>query len=349
MIIRVSLKLGTKCRESELVPVDRLIESAEEQVQAYNKKHGPSIRGQTVGYDHFHLYDCDNQRVVSRAVVPGSAYSFALPQEIAVESASAWKSDKLHHLGILFQDDDDFLSLLSGIFSDAFPLGSISQLAKEREKLMASLENVSKLTTVDEVSLKPVEKALFVMAKYPGVESAVDLMIVFLLQLCGFYNEQLFAFPQFPFKIHFGDITADAKPDFTIFDLKTFYRIAVIEDKSDVNIASDSNVEAQLMAEAIAMTQANRVKSRDGHPSKKQAVGPDKVLGIKIRGSVFTFYVIPVTNAILDAMTVRTSTTLRTTVMKSRSFDLCDEIGSREIVLHLLLFREIAAWTGRES
>eukprot|EP01033_Poteriospumella_lacustris_P007218 gene7218-5194_t len=212
---------------------------------------------------------------------------------------------------------------------------------------MASLEKVSKLRTVDAASLKPVEKALFIMRKYPAIASAVDLMVVFLLQLCGFYSERLFAFPQFPLELRFGGFAADATPDFTIFDSHSICRIAVVKDKC----IEEMDAEAQLMAEAIAMAQANRETSRErpGHPSKKQAVGPDKVLGVTIRGSLFTFYVIPVTNAILDPMTVRKSTIVQTAVTKSRSFDLCDEMGSGEIVLHLLLFREIAAWAGRAS
>jgi hypothetical protein len=306
-----------------------------------------------MGYDHFHLYDCNNTRAVAIEVVfPNAAYTFALPQEIMVESASEWNANKICQLGIFYRYVDDFLTpLASETFSDAFPLGLFSQLVNEREALMASLAKVSKLRTVDVASLKPVEKALFIMRKHPAIASAVDLMVVFLLQLCGFYSERLFAFPKFPLELRFGDFSADATPDFAVFDSHSFCRIAVVQDKC----IEEMDAEAQLMAEAIAMAQANRAKTREGqgqgqgHLTKQQAVGPDNVLGITIRGSLFTFYLIPVTNAILDAMTVRTSTIVQTAVTKSESFDLCDEMGSGEIVLHLLLFREIAAWAGRVS
>ena len=49
---------------------------------------------------------------------------------------------------------------------------------------------------------------------------------------------------------------ADAKSDSTILDLKTYYRVAVVEDKAQWNSTKDVDVEAQLITEVISMAQA---------------------------------------------------------------------------------------------
>ena len=64
-----------------------------------------------------------------------------------------------------------------------------------------------------------VVKALFMVEKYNFVEAAVDLLIIFLFQKIGFYDDRMFAFPQLPHKISFGSVQKDAIPDFTIVDI----------------------------------------------------------------------------------------------------------------------------------
>jgi len=70
------------------------------------------------------------------------------------------------------------------------------------------------------------------------------------------------------------------------------------------------------VAEAIAMTQANTEKD-EANPTKKQKIAADVVLGIRVRGTLFSFYVIPISETIiLEAIRTRTSVIGATTTVK---------------------------------
>lgn len=335
--------------------MDKTIDSAEVQVAEYFRKRGSSTRNK-LEFDCFQLTNAKHERViVVGAIDCKETYFFSMPRTILVESASYWKSQKLQLLGMEIVPENDFLSTLSEHFfsTSSIPPDALTTISAESDSLLNSLNHVDYKTKLDDETvviedLTTLEKALLVMQKYPEVEAAVDLMITFLLELCGFYKKRLFAFPQFPFKIQFGDVTADAKPDFTIFDLRTYYRIAVIEDKCELSESLNLDVEAQLMAEAIAMAQANRAKSKkDNNSPKRQAVDQETtVLGIKVRGKLFTFYLIPVTGSVLHAMDSRLATTARTVVKKSNTLDLLIKDDRKTIIQLLLFYRLIAEVTG---
>jgi hypothetical protein len=301
------------------------------------------------------LINSKNERVDHISViVPDEVYRFAFPARIIVESACYWTESKLQSLGIIIKEENDISGLLSEFtfLASEWPSG----IEKECRDLLESFSVLEDsfvhsfvTSTMPEDVLKdqiPLIKSVLVVKKYPHIESAVDLMVVFLLNHCGFYGNRLFAFPQFPFKILFGDKTAEAKPDFTIFDLQSYYRIAVVEDKSQYNPTADVNVEAQLIAEAIAMAQANTAKD-ESNPTKKQKVMEDVVLGIRVRGTLISFYVIPVTDPVLEALRTRTSVSgFSTEVKKTKYFDLIRLEERKEILKVLCCYRKIAEERG---
>ena len=102
----------------------------------------------------------------------------------------------------------------------------------------------------------PLVKATYFLKKYQDQESIVDSFVSLLLEKLGFFDGWLYAFPQMKVPLLYGDATLkEATADFTILDVLSFYRMAVIEDKrlQDTII----NSEPQLIAEAIALHQAN--------------------------------------------------------------------------------------------
>ncbi len=204
------------------------------------------------------------------------------------------------------------------------------------------------MTDEELTKLSPLLKSILMATKYTRIEAAVDSMVSNLLIHCGFSSERLYAFARFPFKIYFGNSTADAIPDFTIFDLKSYYRMAVVEDKSSDNL--DASVEAQLIAEAIAMAQANVLNCNDEEgeerittPRKRSKIhdGLDSVLGIMVRGTRFNFYVIPISHTILEGMRTCRSVQDSTIVCRRYNLDLIVEAERLEILKLLCSFRKV--------
>jgi len=200
---------------------------------------------------------------------------------------------------------------------------------------------------VNSTSLKILEdnniiKSACLLAKYGNNEAAVDIFIVFLL--LQRLSNRLFAFPQMRHTIiSFGNIKKEAIPDFTIVDVLSYFRIAVIDDKSEDSNDAEVKTEAQLVAEAIAifqqannqrMTSKNEVceqaskrsKSSDNDETnvdlvKDNGFSDEVVLGVRVKGMKFTFYVIPVSVQIQTAIRTKTATSTETIVSKCGPFD----------------------------
>jgi len=171
----------------------------------------------------------------------------------------------------------------------------------------------------------PLVKATYLCGKYSDHESIVDSFVHHLLHRLGFNDDWLYAFPQLSLPLRYGTTsTTVAKADFAILHVLSFYRMAVVEDK---RVGSDTvNSEPQLIAEAIAMSQANKVESRkrirsasgessisksghsssSGHSSPSSSTGSaaldDTLFGVRVNGLKFYFYSIPVSDAVLTAM-----------------------------------------------
>jgi hypothetical protein len=100
-----------------------------------------------------------------------------------------------------------------------------------------------------------------------------------------------------------------AQPDFCIYDIVSFYHMAVAEDNSQKK--AQPNSEPQLIAEAIAMHQ-NNLDIADKRPEKKQKTGGEEpsneILGMRVSRYPFFFYKIPVSKPMLDVMRTRNGT-----------------------------------------
>jgi len=83
----------------------------------------------------------------------------------------------------------------------------------------------------------------------------------------GYFNDWLFAFPQLDVALDFGDVVRQAKADFTVLDITSYYRMAIIEDKRQEN--ETLNSEPQLIAEAIAIHQQNMMTTNEIRKRKR--------------------------------------------------------------------------------
>lgn len=343
------------------IPLNKSNEDVVEQVASHfitNKKKYFEDRRE-IDFSLFHFVNKDNRHVDNiSSIVPGQVYRFALPSEITVESAFQWTEAKLQSLGIEFTELNNILQLSNVLTFDDEDW--VRKINEESDICLASLSALDdeftrsfladKMSENVLTSLSPLIKSVLTVKKHPYVASYVDLMITFLLNHCGFYGNSLFAFPHFPFKIFFGKMTADAKSDFTIFDLlKSYYRIAVVLDKVQDDPNIEVNVEANLIAEAIAMAQANEAidKKVESNTTKKQKIVEDIVLGIRVRDTRISFYVIPITDAILDALRTCTSSLVSSTqVRRTIFFDLIYPPERKEIFKFLCCYRMIAEQRG---
>ena len=344
------------------IALDPTIEAIHAKIAKYFEERKCHFTTETLDFPCFQLTD-DKGRLVDlySMVDVAKTYDFSLPTKITVESASCWTYEKLEQLYIVFKDVKNLQKELPML--DKVMLASIDQ---EVSKLAVGLSEVNHtlvtqfkaydLMSDDELTkLSPLLKSILMATKYTRIEAAVDSMVSNLLIHCGFSSERLYAFARFPFKIYFGNSTADAIPDFTIFDLKSYYRMAVVEDKYSGNSVLDVNVEAQLIAEAIAMAQANVLDCNDEEgidtPRKRSKIndGFDSVLGIMVRGTKFSFYVIPISQTILEGMRTCRSVQDSTIVSRRCNLDLIVEVERLEILKLLCSFRKVIEIEGIES
>ena len=149
------------------------------------------------------------------------------------------------------------------------------------------------------------------LQKYGDHESAVDCFVQLLLYRLGYYSKWLNVFPQLRLKlIYGGGIVKDAIPDFTVVDVVSFLRMAVMEDKKRYS-DSFANSEPQLIAELIALSQAN---AADEAVQKRLPQQP--VIGVCVCGMRFWFYCIDNPDCLLSAMATNTAAIQSTLVRK---------------------------------
>ena len=198
---------------------------------------------------------------------------------------------------------------------------------------------------INELLEDPLTMALFLINKYPTREGIVDGFVNDLLTAVGFKDGMLYPFPQFEFSLWFGGYKKTAQPDFSMLNIVSFYRMVVVEDKSKNK--GNPNSEPQLIAEAIALHKANlsiekgraekRQKTNHGSSSSQEELS-NEVFGLRVNGSLFSFYKIPVTNSILDVMKTMQEAHQVTQVQRYGSADGLDflEENSRRDIIHIL-------------
>jgi hypothetical protein len=138
-------------------------------------------------------------------------FIFALERKIDPVSASEWNETYLEQLRIVFVNTSNLEEIIIKAFNtqpcvvspravqliadlQSLSVNMVQTFKYNKENVSEKLDNLAKQDNL--------VKAVFMATKYPRVEAAVDLFIVFLLQRLGFYDDRLFAFPQLPHTIH---------------------------------------------------------------------------------------------------------------------------------------------------
>ena len=154
----------------------------------------------------------------------------------------------------------------------------------------------------------------------------------------------LFPIPKLSLRLHYSRCEyVTARADFVILDLLSDCRMAVFEDKYTDSGRSDST--PQLIAEAIAAHQHNFRKAHGMsdicfmlNERAKKYTFCDPFFGVRVFGSKFQFFVIPVSAAIMKAMETRMRAEGPTTIFKLASKSELDfKIPSdRALIIKLL-------------
>jgi len=255
---------------------------------------------------------------------------------LKTRSASSWRQEDLEGLKISFEECNlgSFLATFepSVDVTAIQPSDRANSLIKELAKIGPNLPAVYKTiltptpTSNENKWLKlALVKATYLVGKYADHESIVDSLVQLLLDRIGFNEDWLYAFPQLNLNLCYGEQKCTAKADFAILHVLSFYRMAVVEDKRKADHVLNS--EPQLIAEAIAMSQANVASSRKRGSDEISPAAPDSapcspdaateeigtsaavptpanetLFGVRVNGLHFFFYSIPVSDAVLDAM-----------------------------------------------
>jgi hypothetical protein len=176
----------------------------------------------------------------------------------------------------------------------------------------------------------PLVKATYFVKKYQDQESIVDSFMHLLLGKLGFFDGWMYAFPQMKVSLTYGTgVLKEATADFTVLDVLSIYRMAIIEDKRFQDHVLNS--EPQLIAESIALHQANSGMSKKRRRSSRGSSSAEvcsssspvegsdadgNIFGVRVNGLDFYFYLIPVYDTVLTAMSVMSATTTDTIVFK---------------------------------
>lgn len=284
----------------------------------------------------------------------GEVLDFFSPASITAQSANEWGNPKVQQLRVIVK------SVAMAEYFDRYGRREEfdQALGPKAQALLTALEHLSPetVTPPSKVHLKswyddayrfnpqsaaqhPVAKALFTVFKWKTRESCVDGFVSRLLSHVGFDDNWLLVCQQHRLDLNFGSVNKHSIADFMVMDLLSFYRVAVYEDKSE-----QSNVDSfpQLLAEIISVHQANSQireehvakarKLKDGSSSSKgiELMETDEkeeqIVGVRVNGSRFWFYVASIGSAIDNAMASQTTACDSTTVYKlggEDGFDFC--------------------------
>ena len=182
--------------------------------------------------------------------------------------------------------------------------------------------------------------------KFPSQESSVLCFIWGLLHAIGFNQGWLIAHAELKLPLIYRQASSKqdkraAKADITVLHVGSYYRLCVVKDKSD-ETGIRINSEGQLIAEAIAAQQQNYMKQSttdstnaaklaktdnckdkgDALESEAQIDGEASsnndlpIIGIRLNGSKFFFYSIPISSTILYSMDTCQEANVATDVLR---------------------------------
>jgi len=250
-------------------------------------------------YDYFKLYDEQSFMVLNASgLVKDKLYFFKATKSLSPKSASNWTNEELDQLKVNFVDVDTFFDV-----SDC-----CSEMAKE---LIAELSSLTDRSYLEDYALRADDslkkffpKAIFIIQKYSDHESAVDCFVQQLLYHLGFYDDWLYAFPQRRLKLKYGNKDEYfAVPDFTVMDIVSNVKMAVVEDK--IFDSMRVNSEPQLIAVLIALLQLSN-----------DSTSNSAVIGVRVNGLKFWFYRINNPDHLLNAMSSKVTANEQTDVDK---------------------------------
>ena len=151
--------------------------------------------------------------------------------------------------------------------------------------------------------------------------------------------------------LNYGKCKREANADFTLMDVLSYYRMAVVEDKRFEDRMLNS--EPHLVAEAIAAHQSNIMKSNkrkapEMETSSSVQSDSDKaneIVGVRLNGLLFYFYIIPVSSYILQAMEKTVEAKNGTSVKRSFKYDWSNKEERVQIInifdrIRMKLFRD---------
>lgn len=326
-------------------------------------------------YSAFVLEDDAGTIHVKAATIPSdSTLVLRWPEEIVPTSSGSWTDAMLTKLKVNTArlDLDEFCAQF-GILQ-----ASNQALAPAARSLIANLSALT-ISTLDDYKVtsredsvkrrdeallrEPIVKYAYLMNKYTHIEAAVDSFVLRVLIALGFEDGFLVSFPQLRLDLRFGETVRESIADYTIFDVISFFRMVVMEDKN-VKEGKKNSV-PQMFGQAVAAHATNKPKADQDGPARKAArlttkpaaepeSEPDTIpmLGVRVNGNHFFFYAITITEQIVAAMDSCTVPT-KATVM----YRLGDENGlnflkaeDREVIVRVLsLMQERITFLGAES
>ncbi len=304
------------------------------------------------------------------------------PSKLSIVSASAWDSEQLDLLKVQFTDVgyDGFLRLLLSTKqeSSTIPIETSAAslldniITPERQTLIQNF--IAELKPVDrdfkdkflhmthrdnpviiEEFQHPIIKSAGMAFKYHHLESTVDGFVFLFLYRLGFFDEWLYLFPQFEMDLTYGsDVKATSKPDFTVMDVLTFLRVAVVEDKR-VQGQDLIDSEPQLIAELISIHQNNTHKKIELKRKKDEVEDVEEpLIGIRVNGLKFFFYFFRMTKSLAEAMrrsqsSVEVTLVSRFAGIADHGLDFCVPEQRELIIFTLAAIKESVQAMGRKS
>jgi hypothetical protein len=183
----------------------------------------------------------------------------------------------------------------------------------------------------------------------------VDTFVSLLLYFLKYFSGALFPVQKLPLPLCFGQVAKTAAADFTVLDIFSFYRMAIIEDKNLTNLRAKS--EPQLVAEAIAIHQKNSaVRQQQGKRLKveedESGSSTEPIFGVRINGYMFHFYCLYISDSIENAMRTSSQATKSTKMFRLGSEDGYNFVNQadRDIIISVLdNMRTVVAFTGTNS
>eukprot|EP00597_Dinobryon_sp_UTEXLB2267_P003182 CAMPEP_0170073738 /NCGR_PEP_ID=MMETSP0019_2-20121128/11129_1 /TAXON_ID=98059 /ORGANISM="Dinobryon sp., Strain UTEXLB2267" /LENGTH=437 /DNA_ID=CAMNT_0010283515 /DNA_START=55 /DNA_END=1368 /DNA_ORIENTATION=- len=323
--------------------------------------------------DAYELVNSQNVSVTDFDSIKGQPFLILRgPERIIPLSGNEWTKIQLDQLKVVFEDLPDVGSFFNG--ADLRRLET-SQRGSELLSVLSEMDDTlfRKYTPAEEgvngrgfsaneirankMLQHPICKALSAARRY-ATHEFFDDFVKHLLHEMGFNAGMLYVAPQMRIKLSFGSVEKVATADVTVIDMLTSARIVLVEDRYWDETKKDTDSTPQQVAEAIAVAQRNGSLAgfkRDASGSLKNTSSSisqsnlNAVYGIRVRGSMFHFYVINVSTEILDALENQTCATSNTTMYRYKSemgLDFMLKEDRNEIILMLSLLQEVALSTG---